>query len=50
MKAKDFDIKFEADEDVTDDLDFSKSRRINQEPKRVKSDSPRVEKDLDRRP
>ena len=35
MKAKEFDKKFEAAEDLTDELDFSKARRVNQEPKRV---------------
>ena len=40
MKAKEFDKKFEAGEDLTDDLDFSKARRINQEPKRVNIDFP----------
>ncbi|MBI5558774.1 MAG: CopG family transcriptional regulator [Deltaproteobacteria bacterium] len=40
MKAEDFDKKFEAGEDMTDDLDFSKARRINQEPKRVNIDFP----------
>lgn len=40
MKAIDFDKKFEAGEDMTDDLDFSKARRVNQEPKRVNIDFP----------
>ena len=40
MKAKDFDKKFELGEDLTDNLDFSGSRRINQEPKRVNIDFP----------
>lgn len=40
MKAKEFDKKFEPGEDMTDDLDFSKARRINQEPKRVNIDFP----------
>ena len=40
MKAKEFDRKFESGEDMTDDLDFSKARRINQQPKRVNIDFP----------
>jgi len=40
MKAKEFDKKFESGEDLTDDLDFSKSRRVNQEAKRVNIDFP----------
>ena len=40
MKAKEFDKKFESGEDLTDDLDFSKARRVNQEPKRVNIDFP----------
>ncbi|MCB2181103.1 MAG: hypothetical protein KQH63_03640 [Desulfobulbaceae bacterium] len=40
MKAKEFDKKFDAGEDMTGDLDFSKARRINQEPKRVNIDFP----------
>ena len=40
MKAKDFDKKFEFGEDLTDNLDFSGSRRVNQEPKRVNIDFP----------
>ena len=40
MKAKDFDKKFELGEDLTDNLDFSGSRRVNQEPKRVNIDFP----------
>ena len=40
MKAKEFDKKFESGEDMTNDLDFSKARRINQEPKRVNIDFP----------
>ncbi len=40
MKAKDFDKKFELGEDLTDNLDFSKARRVNQEPKRVNIDFP----------
>ena len=40
MRAKEFDKKFESGEDLTDDLDFSKSRRVNQEAKRVNIDFP----------
>jgi hypothetical protein len=40
MKAKEFDEKFEAGEDMTNDLDFSKARRVNQEPERVNIDFP----------
>ncbi len=40
MKAKEFDQKFEAGEDMTDDLDFSQARRVNQEPRRVNIDFP----------
>ncbi|MFN2355324.1 MAG: type II toxin-antitoxin system BrnA family antitoxin [Desulfopila sp.] len=49
MKAKQFDEKFESGEDLTDDLDFSKARRVNQEAKRVNIDFPAwVVKDLDK--
>ena len=40
MKAEDFDKKFELGEDLTNDLDFSKARRVNQVPKRVNIDFP----------
>ena len=40
MKAKEFDKKFESGKDMTNDLDFSKSRRVNQEAKRVNIDFP----------
>jgi len=40
MKAKDFDKKFVSGEDLTDQLDFSKARRVNQESKRVNIDFP----------
>ncbi len=40
MKAKDFDKKFNAGEDITKDLDFSKARRPEQEQKRVNVDFP----------
>jgi len=40
MKAKKFDQKFEAGEDITDALDLSKARRTNQEQRRVNVDFP----------
>jgi hypothetical protein len=40
MKASDFDKKFESGEDITSELDLSKARRLNQEPKRVNVDFP----------
>lgn len=49
MKAKKFDEKFESGEDLTDSLDFSKARRVNQESKRVNIDFPTwVVADLDK--
>ena len=40
MKAKDFDKKFDADEDIVEDLDFATARRPNLEQKRVNVDFP----------
>ncbi len=40
MKAKDFDKKFDAGEDMTEHLDFSKARRVNQDLKRINIDFP----------
>lgn len=40
MKAREFDKKFDSGECITDDLDFSKARRVNQEAKRVNIDFP----------
>lgn len=40
MKATEFDSEFDAGNDVTGNLDHSKARRINQEPRRVKVDFP----------
>ncbi len=40
MKARDFDEKFDTGEDLTSDLDISKARRLNQEPKRINVDFP----------
>ncbi|PAU76912.1 type II toxin-antitoxin system BrnA family antitoxin [Halomonas salipaludis] len=50
MKAKDFDDKFDqSDEDITDDLDLSSARRINQDQKRINVDFPAwVVESLDR--
>jgi hypothetical protein len=49
MKAEEFDKKFEAGEDLTENLDFSKARRVNQESKRVNIDFPAwVVQDLDK--
>ena len=49
MKAKDFDLKFKSGEDLTEDLDFSKTRRVNQDLKRVNIDFPTwVVEDLDK--
>ena len=41
MKAKDFDEKFDADEeDMIDQLDLSSAKRVNQQQKRVNVDFP----------
>ncbi len=40
MKAKDFDKKFDSGEDIASELDISKMRRLNQEPKRINVDFP----------
>jgi len=40
MKAKDFDKKFEAGEDITVHLDLSRVRRPEQDSKRVNIDFP----------
>ncbi len=40
MKAKDLDKKFDDGEDITEFLDFTKSRRPGQELKRVNVDFP----------
>ena len=40
MKASDFDKKFDSGEDITLELDISKARRLNQEPKRINVDFP----------
>ena len=41
MKAREFDEKFDRGEDITDDLDLSKARRRNLEPKRINVDFPK---------
>jgi hypothetical protein len=40
MKAKTFDRKFDAGEEVVDELDLSKARRVGIDPKRVNVDFP----------
>ena len=40
MKARKFDEKFDRGEDITSDLDLSRARRRNQEPKRINVDFP----------
>ncbi len=40
MKARDFDENFDRGENVSSDLDLSKARRRNQEPRRVNVDFP----------
>jgi hypothetical protein len=40
MKAKDFEKKFDTNEDITKYLDISKARRPGQEQKRVNDDFP----------
>jgi hypothetical protein len=40
MKAKELEQKFDAGEDVTDALDLSRVRRVNQDQKRVNVDFP----------
>ena len=40
MKSKEFDKKFDAGEDVSDHLDFSKATRPGREQKRVNVDFP----------
>jgi hypothetical protein len=40
MKAKTFDRKFDAGEDIADQLDVSKARRVGTAPKRVNVDFP----------
>ncbi len=40
MKAKKFDIDFDAGKDITEALDLTKTRRVKQAPKRVNVDFP----------
>ena len=40
MKARNFDKKFNSGEDITSELDISKARRLNQEPRRINVDFP----------
>ena len=40
MKAEEFDRKFDAGEDITDELDLSAARRPGQEVRRVNVDFP----------
>lgn len=40
MKAKEFDRKFDAGEDITQYMDLSKVRRPDQEQRRVNADFP----------
>ena len=40
MKASEFDDKFDSGDDITGVLDLNKSKRINQNPKRVNLDMP----------
>lgn len=40
MKAEDFDRRFDAGEDITGDLDVSRARHPNKEPRRVNVDFP----------
>jgi hypothetical protein len=40
MRAKTFDRKFDDGEDVLDQLDLAKARRVSTEPKRVNVDFP----------
>jgi hypothetical protein len=40
MKAKTFDRKFDAGENIVDQLDLSKGRRVGASPKRVNVDFP----------
>ena len=40
MKADEFDHRFDADEDITGEIDMSTARRPNQEARRVNVDFP----------
>ena len=40
MKTAEFDRRFDAGEDVSDQVDWESARRVNQEPRRVNVDFP----------
>ena len=40
MKAKEFDKRFDAGEDISKHLDLARAKRTNQEPRRVNVDFP----------
>ena len=40
MKADEFDRRFDAGEDVSEQVDWESARRVNQEPRRVNVDFP----------
>jgi hypothetical protein len=40
MKTAEFDRRFDAGEDVSEEVDWESARRINQEPRRVNVDFP----------
>jgi len=40
MKAAEFDVKFDAGEDISDTVDWSQAQRPNDQPKRVNVDFP----------
>lgn len=40
MNAKTLDDKFDSGQDITEDLELPKARRLNQEPKRINVDFP----------
>ncbi len=40
MKAREFDEKFDRGEDITSELDLTKARRKNLEPRRINVDFP----------
>lgn len=40
MKAKDLDKKFDAGKDISEFLDLSRAKRVNEQPKRVNVDFP----------
>ena len=40
MKAKELDKRFDAGQDISKSLDFSRAKRVNEAPKRVNVDFP----------